>query len=103
MQLKNRITSARWKNRAERVLILIGCLAVAGTVLSWFASLHWIADMLSHLRVQYAILLLPLLVIVILRGKRWLAFAIVGLVTYNVWPTFPYFATWSHSSIAISG
>ncbi len=102
MQLSTQTTSAPLKNVVERIVVLIGCLAVAGTVLSWFASLHWIADILSQLRVQYAILLLPMVVIAIFRKKRWLAAGLLGLVIYNVWPTIPYFVTFAPSSTANS-
>jgi len=52
------------ENVVVRILSLIGCFAVVGSIVSWFASVHWIGDMLAHLRVQYAILLLPALAIV---------------------------------------
>jgi endonuclease/exonuclease/phosphatase (EEP) superfamily protein YafD len=99
-QSKGKVAENNRSHLVEPIVVLIGRLAVAATALSWFASFHWIADMLSHLRVQYAILLLPMLGVFTFRGKRWLAVAIVGLVIYNVWPTMPYFVAFSRSSIA---
>jgi len=85
-------------NVVVRILNLIGCFAVVGSIVSWFASVHWIGDMLAHLRVQYVILLLPALAIVVIRRKRLLTAIVLGFIAYNVWPTIPYFVPVRQSS-----
>lgn len=78
-------------------------IAIGGSIASWFASIHWIADFLAHLRVQYALVLLPCFALSVIRRERVAALAVGGLFVYNAWPTAPYFLPSHRSDQANSG
>jgi endonuclease/exonuclease/phosphatase (EEP) superfamily protein YafD len=79
----------------RNVLVRVGRslrnMVIVGSVASCFANMHWIADFLSHLRIQYAIILLPCVVHSFIRRKWTMASIVCGFFIYNVLPTVPYF------------
>lgn len=74
-----------------RLVALARNIAVVGTIVSSFATIHWIADLVANLRVQFAILFFPSLVLASVRRERVLAAIVCGFFLYSIWPTIPYF------------
>jgi endonuclease/exonuclease/phosphatase (EEP) superfamily protein YafD len=70
---------------------LFGGIAVAGSSVAMVASYHWIADLASQLRVQYLIMLLPVMGIWV--WTRYHKAAVVGglAMGVNLWFIVPYF------------
>jgi endonuclease/exonuclease/phosphatase (EEP) superfamily protein YafD len=85
-----RVGLEKARNVVSRLANLFGALAIAGTLLGFAARYSWVADFAVHMRVQYAILLLPTLA-VWARSRKY-KLAIIGVVALllNVWPLIPY-------------
>lgn len=86
-------------NLLVRLVVLARNIAILGISASWFAHQHWIADLVSHLRVQFAILLVPAITLAMIRRKRIVAMLVFGLFLYSVWPMIPYFIPRSPSAV----
>jgi endonuclease/exonuclease/phosphatase (EEP) superfamily protein YafD len=59
-------------------VVLIGVVVSAATLLGFFGTWWWLADLFSHFRVQY-FLVLAVVVLLLLAGRRWKAAACFGL------------------------
>lgn len=72
---------------AVHVLALVGLLV---TAISLFASMNWIADLFAQFKVQWAIGLIVVIVLLALaRQWRWVGICAIGLVI-NAIPIWPY-------------
>ena len=78
------------------ILLRLKYLTILGlflTVASWLGQFHWIPDLISHLRVQFAAgAFLICLSLILLRGWKLLPFAALGFLL-NLWPILPYYGS----------
>jgi len=70
----------------NRLLLLV----VVGGLLPQAAGLWWGFEVLSHFRLQYLALALPLLVVAVAARQKVLGLLLAASVAINAWPVLPY-------------
>jgi len=74
-----------------KLIRLFGTLAVVGSMLSFFAAYHWIADIVSQLTVQFLVLLAPAAMLAWHRKQKWLATFVILLMGSQLLKILPYY------------
>ena len=75
--------------RVWRVFVALSVIAALPTLLAFGARRHWILELMTHMRVQYVIAMVPVLAVSLFRRNWWLA-AMSGLVLlFNLWLVAP--------------
>lgn len=85
--------SVRPRGLAHAAVWLIGAGAALATIVALLAPIHWLADLATHFRVQYAVALSAAALVASI-GRRWrraaaasvLALYNAGLIAAAVWP-----------------
>jgi endonuclease/exonuclease/phosphatase (EEP) superfamily protein YafD len=69
--------------------LLAGVTAVIG--IAPLAAEHWWPfELISHFRLQFVAVALPLMLLGIVLGRKWAALLLAGVIGLNVWPLLPY-------------
>lgn len=73
-----------------RIASLSGWLAILGSLTALFADTFWLADMFTHLRMQYVLISAVVFGLAVARGLRFFAFGLLICFGWNLWIVSPY-------------
>ena len=71
----------------QRLFLAVAVASGVGAVLGFFGHFHWVLDLFSHFRLQYAIVLLPATLVFWRRGL--LGVVLIGATLGNAWAIYP--------------
>lgn len=75
------------------MLTILGMLGCAAAGLGYLGSYHWFFDLFSHFRVQYAIVLLVMALILLWQRKAGVASVLMAFVALNLWSIVPLYVS----------
>lgn len=78
------------RNIVGTALALVALGSVAMTALTFGATLWWPLELLTHFRVQYLTVQVPLLIALLVLHRPFSAAALTAAVIVNAWPLVPY-------------
>lgn len=73
-----------------RMIRVLGFISALASIMSLFAAYHWVADMLTHLTVQYLVLMAPAAILLWRQKRPVLCLLLLGLMGYHALKIAPY-------------
>ena len=73
-----------------RMIRVLGFISALASIMSLFAAYHWVADMLTHLTVQYLALMAPAAILLWRQKRPVLCLLLLGLMGWHALKIAPY-------------
>ncbi|MDP1563520.1 MAG: endonuclease/exonuclease/phosphatase family protein [Pirellulaceae bacterium] len=73
-----------------RMIRVLGFISAVASIISLFAAYHWVADMLTHLTVQYFVLMAPAAILLWRQKRPVLCVLLLGLMGWHASKISPY-------------
>lgn len=73
-----------------RMIRVLGFISAVASIISLFATYHWVADMLTHLTVQYLALMAPATILLWRQKRPVLCLLFLGLMGWHASKIWPY-------------